>query len=316
VRLGNGRMVRVPSDRHLRSSIEGCPKGLDGLFASSEGSPKPTNATLGHDRKVREGRPCLRSNLRKMIDGADPMEREPSIEERGCRSDGARTFARCFEVRSRRARTFARRSRCRGGWAPTFGRCRRGGAGGSQPSDDAAGEGQASANLRTMPAGWGRVSGTLRTLPPACLGADPTFGRFGGRGPGPRQPFDPWAGGAVGRSDRDRATGCDGKTPFGDFFLGGAATGWGGGRARDQKHDGTGGPGAYEQARLRAFRLMVRAYDAARAAVGYLRWREGDAETFVPSLFGGRRRRASESERPEGEPGSDGAADPNASGTQ
>jgi hypothetical protein len=81
-------------------------------------------------------------------------------------------------------------------------------------------------------------------------------------------------------------------------------------------NDGSGGPGAYEQARLRAFRLMVRAYDSARAAVGYLRWREGDAETFVPSLFGGRRRRASESERPEGEPGSDGVADPNASGTQ
>jgi hypothetical protein len=81
-------------------------------------------------------------------------------------------------------------------------------------------------------------------------------------------------------------------------------------------NDGSGGPGAYEQARLRAFRLMVRAYDAARAAVGYLRWREGDAETFVPSLFGGRRRRASETERPEGEPGSDGAADPNATGTQ
>ncbi|HEU4537682.1 MAG TPA: hypothetical protein VFS00_26360, partial [Polyangiaceae bacterium] len=45
------------------------------------------------------------------------------------------------------------------------------------------------------------------------------------------------------------------------------------------------------EAKLRAFRLMERAYDTARWAVAYLRWKEGDAERLAPSLFGGRGRR-------------------------
>jgi hypothetical protein len=45
-------------------------------------------------------------------------------------------------------------------------------------------------------------------------------------------------------------------------------------------------------ARLRAFTLFMRAYDEARRAVNYLRWREKDADTIAPSLYakrGGRR---------------------------
>lgn len=41
--------------------------------------------------------------------------------------------------------------------------------------------------------------------------------------------------------------------------------------------------------RARAFTLLVRAYDACRRAVHYLRWTEGDADAIAPSLF---RRRA------------------------
>ncbi len=80
-------------------------------------------------------------------------------------------------------------------------------------------------------------------------------------------------------------------------------------------NDVTAPAGGYEAARLRAFRLLVQAYDSARAAVFYLRWREGDAEQLVPSLFGGRSRRRVEAE-PEAPAGGEGGADPDATGTQ
>lgn len=40
--------------------------------------------------------------------------------------------------------------------------------------------------------------------------------------------------------------------------------------------------------RVRAFTLFVRAYDQCRRAATYLRWNEGDADQFVPSLIPGR----------------------------
>lgn len=47
--------------------------------------------------------------------------------------------------------------------------------------------------------------------------------------------------------------------------------------------------------RLRAFTLMLRTYEEARAAIGYLRRREEDAESIAPSLYPGKgKRRASE----------------------
>jgi len=51
--------------------------------------------------------------------------------------------------------------------------------------------------------------------------------------------------------------------------------------------------------RLRAFTLVFRTYEAARRAVGYLRARQGDANTIVPALHPGRpRRRRSEAVDP------------------
>lgn len=38
--------------------------------------------------------------------------------------------------------------------------------------------------------------------------------------------------------------------------------------------------------RVRAFTLLTRAYDQVRRAVSYLRWREGDVQKIVPSLYG------------------------------
>ena len=61
--------------------------------------------------------------------------------------------------------------------------------------------------------------------------------------------------------------------------------------------------GAAER-RLRAFALFMRAYDACRRAIAYLRWDEDDADTIAPSLFKGRGGR-----RPS-EPGADGAPEP------
>jgi len=37
--------------------------------------------------------------------------------------------------------------------------------------------------------------------------------------------------------------------------------------------------------RVRAFTLFMNAYDDARSAVTYLRWREGDADSFAPSVY-------------------------------
>ena len=43
--------------------------------------------------------------------------------------------------------------------------------------------------------------------------------------------------------------------------------------------------------RHRAYTVLVRAYDQARRAVTYLRWDQGDAELFAPSLWARRKRR-------------------------
>jgi hypothetical protein len=40
--------------------------------------------------------------------------------------------------------------------------------------------------------------------------------------------------------------------------------------------------------RSRAFALFIKAYDEVRRAVTYLRWRDGDWDRFVPSLYAGR----------------------------
>jgi hypothetical protein len=45
--------------------------------------------------------------------------------------------------------------------------------------------------------------------------------------------------------------------------------------------------------RQRAFSLLVNVYDDVRRAVSYLRWREGDADTIVPSLYARASRRKS-----------------------
>lgn len=66
--------------------------------------------------------------------------------------------------------------------------------------------------------------------------------------------------------------------------------------------DGQRLPSRYEDERARAFRLVVRSYDHARRAVTYVRWKEGDAELLVPSLFSGKRRRSPSADEPgEGE---------------
>lgn len=46
--------------------------------------------------------------------------------------------------------------------------------------------------------------------------------------------------------------------------------------------------------RRRAFTHLVRTYDQVRRAVTYLRWKEGDADSIVPSLWAGRRSRRSD----------------------
>jgi hypothetical protein len=54
--------------------------------------------------------------------------------------------------------------------------------------------------------------------------------------------------------------------------------------------------------KARAMRLMFDAYDSARQAVHYLRWKEDDAESYTPSLFS-RRRRAPKPDETEPTPG-------------
>lgn len=51
-------------------------------------------------------------------------------------------------------------------------------------------------------------------------------------------------------------------------------------------------------ARLKAHALFSRAYDETRRVVGFLRWREGDADDLAPSLYAGRGGRRSSSELP------------------
>jgi len=45
------------------------------------------------------------------------------------------------------------------------------------------------------------------------------------------------------------------------------------------------------QLRLLTYNLLLQHYDEARRAVNYLRWDEGDADKFAPSLYAGRTRR-------------------------
>ncbi|HEU4410372.1 MAG TPA: hypothetical protein VFS43_34275 [Polyangiaceae bacterium] len=67
---------------------------------------------------------------------------------------------------------------------------------------------------------------------------------------------------------------------------------------------GADGPDAkgWADRKSRALRLMVDAYDDARQAVTYLRWKQGDADSFTPSLFARRRRAARPGEGPTDEP--------------
>ena len=54
---------------------------------------------------------------------------------------------------------------------------------------------------------------------------------------------------------------------------------------------------AWADSRTRAFTLLIRHYDAARRAVSYLRWHQGDADAIAPSLYAGRKPNAA---KPEG----------------
>lgn len=46
--------------------------------------------------------------------------------------------------------------------------------------------------------------------------------------------------------------------------------------------------------RQRCFTLFVRSYDELRRVMSYLRWHEDDVDTLIPSLYGGRTRKAKE----------------------
>jgi hypothetical protein len=56
---------------------------------------------------------------------------------------------------------------------------------------------------------------------------------------------------------------------------------------------------AATELRLRAFTLVFRTYEEARAAIGYLRRRERDAESIAPSLYAGRGRRKQSAAAPD-----------------
>lgn len=62
-----------------------------------------------------------------------------------------------------------------------------------------------------------------------------------------------------------------------------------------REHGPAPGPTDAADRRARAFTLFVRAYDQARRAVIYLRWDEGDADAYAPSLYRGRGGRGSAS---------------------
>lgn len=51
-------------------------------------------------------------------------------------------------------------------------------------------------------------------------------------------------------------------------------------------------------ARIRAFNLVVNAYDQVRRAAIFLRWSAEDAKTYIPSLYSVRRKRRSKKKRP------------------
>jgi hypothetical protein len=52
---------------------------------------------------------------------------------------------------------------------------------------------------------------------------------------------------------------------------------------------------AATELRMRAFTVLVRTYDEARAAIGYLRRKEDDADTIAPNLYPGRPARRKQS---------------------
>ncbi len=54
--------------------------------------------------------------------------------------------------------------------------------------------------------------------------------------------------------------------------------------------------------RVRAYTLLVHAYDEVRRAVSYVRWKEGDVDKIVPSLFATRRKGAASEEEQTGDP--------------
>jgi hypothetical protein len=56
--------------------------------------------------------------------------------------------------------------------------------------------------------------------------------------------------------------------------------------------------GESQLARERAFTLLVRAYDECRRAASYLRWHEGDADEYAPSMYAKRKRRSARAEEP------------------
>ena len=63
--------------------------------------------------------------------------------------------------------------------------------------------------------------------------------------------------------------------------------------------------------RQRAFTLLVTAYDEVRRAVTFVRWAEGDADAFAPSLYAkSRKRRPGASDDAEGDVDGDDAVAP------
>ena len=60
--------------------------------------------------------------------------------------------------------------------------------------------------------------------------------------------------------------------------------------ARQVGAEGRTGSQELWKARQRAFSLFVRAYDECRRGVVFLRWHEGDADRYVPSIYRKRRR--------------------------
>jgi hypothetical protein len=70
------------------------------------------------------------------------------------------------------------------------------------------------------------------------------------------------------------------------------------------------GPIPAADRRVRAFTLFFRAYDETRRAVNYLRWHEGDADELAPSLYKGRGGRATQTNEPAPQTGTDAAPAP------